>query len=122
MAIIMSIYTNENISSDIYAKIFFDTIQEIGLGFTKISPHEPINKEFTIEKAIEMWTLTEPGCYDDELDALIGTAGGLHGKGKGFSCMVNWWESPKEKSISYLLVSFQTKIFTRYKDEIMIAF
>ncbi len=31
-----------------------------------------------------MWNLAEPGCYDEELDALIGTAGGFLVKGKGF--------------------------------------
>ncbi|PEI96816.1 hypothetical protein [Bacillus toyonensis] len=122
MTVTMSVYTKENIGSKIYANYFFNTLQNKGLTVKKIALYEPINKEFTIEKAVEMWNFAEPGCYDEELDALIGTAGGLIGKGQGFSFMVNWWNNPKEASINYLDISFQEKTFNKYKDAIIIIF
>ncbi|EHL71144.1 MULTISPECIES: hypothetical protein [Bacillus] len=118
----MNIYTTENISSEIYAKIFFQLIQEIGIEFQKIALYEPINKEFSMEKAVEMWTHAEPGCYDFDLDEMIGTAGGMLGKGKGISLMVNWWESPKEKPVNYLVIGFSNKVFLKYKDKIVAVF
>ncbi|OUA99704.1 hypothetical protein BK704_22105 [[Bacillus thuringiensis] serovar konkukian] len=122
MMVDINIYTTENISSEIYAKIFFQMIQEIGIEFQKISLYEPINNEFSMEKAIEMWTLAEPGCYDFELDEMTGTAGGMLGKGKGISLMVNWWESPKEKNVNYLVIGFSNKVFLRYQDKIVTVF
>ncbi|MCA1000827.1 hypothetical protein PDJ95_08820 [Bacillus cereus] len=118
----INIYTTENISSEIYAKIFFQLIQEIGIEFQKIALYEPINKEFSMEKAIEMWTIAEPGCYDFELDEMVGTAGGMLGKGKGISLMVNWWENPKEKTVNYLVIGFSNKVFLKYKDKIVVVF
>ncbi len=35
----------------------------------------------------------EPGGYDEELDAMVGTAGGVLGRGSGFWYSVAWWRS-----------------------------
>ncbi|EJR56919.1 hypothetical protein IIM_00327 [Bacillus cereus VD107] len=122
MPIIFDIYTKEDISLYEYASFFFETIGKIGLEFTKIAHYEPINKVFETEKAIEMWMHEEPGCYDDELDAMVGTAGGMLGRGSGFWYSVAWWKDPRGKSINYLTISFAKKSFTKYKQEILTVF
>lgn len=122
MSIQLDIYTKEDISSHEYAKFFFEAIEKMGLKFTKMAQYEPINKVFTIEQALKMWMHEEPGCYDFELDEMMGTAGGMLGRGNGFWFNVAWWKDSRGKSINYLTISFTKKIFTKYQKEILSFF
>lgn len=122
MSIILNIYTKEDISSHKYADFFFEEIEKLGLKFTKIAQYEPINKVFTTEQAVKMWEHEEPGCYDDELETMVGTAGGMLGRGNGFWFSVAWWKDSRGKSIDYLTISVTKKVFTKYKEEILSFF
>lgn len=52
MSIIFDIYTKKDISPYRYVSFFFETIEKIGLEFTKIAHYEPINKVFETEKKL----------------------------------------------------------------------
>lgn len=119
MSIILKIYTKEDISSRGYAEFFFEATEKMGLKFTKIEQYEPINKVFTTEQAVKMWEHEEPGCYDDDLDTMVGTAGGMLGRGSGFWFSVAWWKDPRGKSINSLTISVTKTNFTKYKEEIL---
>ncbi|PEJ18631.1 hypothetical protein CN675_14970 [Bacillus toyonensis] len=119
MSIILKIYTKEDISSYEYAEFFFEATEKMGLKFTKIAQYEPINKVFTTEQALKMWGHEEPGCYDEDLDTMVGTAGGMLGRGSGFWFSVAWWKDPRGKSINSLTISVTKKVFTKYKEEIL---
>ena len=68
-----------------------------GIEIYKMAQYEPINKVFTIEQALKMWMHEEPGCYDFELDEMMGTAGGMLGRGNGFWFNVAWWKDSGER-------------------------
>ncbi|WP_342543623.1 hypothetical protein MHH33_08950 [Paenisporosarcina sp. FSL H8-0542] len=122
MGMIITIYSNKHIGIEKYANSFFDLIFDKGLKIEKIGLFEPINKTFDIEDAIKMWTKQEPGIYDFETNKMIGKAGGMLGKGKGFWFSTNWWLHPNELSLNHFTLFINKKLFNKIKKDILTLF
>lgn len=122
MGIIITVYSNKHIGTEKYANAFFDLISDKGLDIEKIGLFEPINKAYDIEDAIKMWTKQEPGIYDFESNKMIGNAGGMLGKGKGFWFSTNWWLHPNELSLNYFTLFLNKKLFNIIKKDILTLF
>ncbi|GGI11631.1 hypothetical protein [Gottfriedia solisilvae] len=122
MGIFICIYSNKHIGAEKYAKRFFDLMNERGFEIEKIGLFEPVKKPFTINDAISMWTKEEPGIYDVETDKMIGKAGGVLGKSKGFWFDTHWWLHPTELRLNHITIYLNKKIFSQRKNDILPLF
>ena len=122
MGVLITIYSTKHIGIEEYANTFFDLMFEKGLKIEKIGLFEPINKPFEIEDAIKMWTKQEPGIYDFETSKMIGKAGGMLGKGKGFWFSTSWWLHPNELSLNHLTIVLSKKLFNQIKKDNLTLF
>ena len=84
MGVFIDIYSVKHIGTEKYAKTFFELMIHYGLNIEKIGLFEPIKKPFTMDEAIHMWTLEEPGIYDITNDEMIGKYGSMLGASKGY--------------------------------------
>ncbi|PGL67101.1 hypothetical protein [Bacillus sp. AFS055030] len=113
------IYTTELIGESEIAQKFLKILEKNQLSPQKIGLFEPLKLDYTLEKAIELWTQGRDGCYVEGYGN-TGKAGGLMGKSKtpqiGFN--MNWWSSPVKVFVNYIDIYFSIKTFNKYKENI----
>lgn len=122
VGILITIYSNKHIGSEKNANSFFDIMFDNGLEIEKIGLFEPVKQPFEIEDAIKMWTKQEPGVYDFETNKMIGKAGGMLGKGKGFWFSTDWWLDPNELIMNHLTLVLNKKLFNQIKKDNLTLF
>lgn len=121
--IITEIYTQKNINEMEIAKEFLKTLDKAGLRPWKIGLFEPLKEIYSFDRAVEMWTTEEPGCYEEDL-GMVGKAGGMIGKAKepNFRFDMHWWRHPSQKSINNISFYMSQKSFTKKRDVLIDLF
>ncbi|MGB3259910.1 hypothetical protein [Paenisporosarcina sp.] len=115
MGVLITIYSTKHIGTEKYANSFFDLMFDNGHKIEKIGLFEPVKQPFEIDNAVKMWTIQEPGIYDFETNKMIGKAGGMLGKGKGFWFSTTWWLHPNELSMNFLTLHLNKKLFNEIR-------
>lgn len=114
-----NVYTLKFIGNQETGERFFKKMEEFEISPSKIGGYEPVREPYTFDRAIELWTKSNPGCWE-EGRGLIGFAGGMMGKSKAphywFDCM--WFKHPERKSLSYITFHCSLKMFGQYQKEI----
>lgn len=113
------IFTIESIGEKEIAHQYFKLLEKHTLLPQKIGLYEPLKTEYTFEKAVEMWSLEEEGCYVEGIGN-TGKAGGVLARRKNPSIlyMINWWKSPIKKYINYIELIFSLNTFKKYREKI----
>ena len=113
------IYTIKPIGDKEVAQRFLKLLEKSQLSPQKIGLFEPLKLDYTFEKAVEMWTLEEEGCYVEGIGN-SGKAGGLMGKRKNplLQFNMNWWNSPIKIYVNYIDLYFPLKTFRKNKESI----
>lgn len=90
----MVIWTETDLASKEIAEAFFRKTEELGIQPEKISEYEPINREYTLKDAVELWSKEEDGVWDLELERLAGKAGGLLARSRSRSITydISWYK------------------------------
>ena len=116
-SLVATIYTRENIANKKTALSILYLVIEAGFTPDKIGLFEPLKTVFTQEEFLEMWMDESPGCYNEEVGIMTGTAGGLIAKSKkpNFSLSVRWWICPDEKSINTIDFYFTKQTFKSHR-------
>ncbi|WP_349408781.1 hypothetical protein [Pseudalkalibacillus sp. SCS-8] len=115
MGIYIKMDTKKQIGDEPSAHSFFDLLETNGLNIGKIGLFEPVKEAFTREAAVEMWTKEEPGIFDVSTNTMVGKAGGMIGKGKGFWFSSNWWQHPKEDTLNHVTLYMNKTFFNQKK-------
>jgi hypothetical protein len=121
--IVATIYTTAFLGDKEKAKRFFCTLDKINFIPEKIGLFEPLKTEYSLEKAIEMWTLEEDGCYVEGLGN-TGKSGGMIGKVKdpNFRFDIHWWKSPKKVYLNTIDFYLPLKTYKKYKESVEYLF
>lgn len=117
MGVLITIYSTKHLGIEKFANSFFDLMFDNGLKIEKIGSFEPLKQSFEIDNAVKMWTEQRPGIYDFDTDKMIGKAGGMLGKGKGFWFSTTWWLHPNELSMNYLILHLNNKLFNEIRKD-----
>jgi hypothetical protein len=75
-----------------------------------------------LDDAIRLWVKEEPGLYDIDSNKMIGKAGSMFGKGKGFWFDTAWWLHPSILSLNYITIYLSKKLFYQKKSSILNLF
>jgi ribosomal protein S17E len=113
------IYTINPIGERNMARKFLKILEKNQLSPQKIGLFEPLKLDYTFEKAVEMWTQEDDGCYVEGIGN-TGKAGGLMGKSKNplIRFNMNWWRSPIKVYVNYIDLYFPIKTFRKNKENI----
>ena len=122
MGVFIDIYSVKHIGTEKYAKTFFELMNQYGLNIEKIGLFEPVRKPFTMNEAIQMWTLEEPGIYDRTIDEMIGKYGSMLGRSKGYWFSTTWWLHPTDLMLNDVTVYMNKKVFNQIKHDIQALF
>ena len=122
MGVFIDIYSVKHIGTEKYAKTFFELMNQYGLNIEKIGLFEPVRKPFTMNEAIQMWTLEEPGIYDITNDEMIGKYGSMLGASKGYWFSTTWWLHPTDLILNDVTVYMNKKVFDQIKHDIQALF
>jgi hypothetical protein len=115
--------TQKDICNADIAQAFLENLEDKGLSPQKIGLYEPLREPYNKERAIEMWTKEEPGCFIEGV-GMIGQAGGMIGnlKESKFRFDLQWWKHPHKKMMNYILFYMYQNSFTKKKNELLALF
>ena len=116
--IIATIYTTKYIGSQEIAHAFFEILKEANLLPDKIGLYEPIKTGFTLDKAVEFWTLQEDGCYE-EGKGYVGKYGSMMGKKTkpSFLFTMTWFLCPKD-NLNYITFFVSPTVYKKHMESI----
>ncbi|GKS09264.1 hypothetical protein YDYSY3_02640 [Paenibacillus chitinolyticus] len=122
--IMLVIFTYQTFNKNYIAENFFDTLSESGTIISKIGLTEPLKIKYSREKAIELWCSETEGCYDLELEKMVGKTGCFMGKAEKQALFIHshWWECPNKKALNFIILSFSVKVFLQKKWELTSIF
>jgi hypothetical protein len=114
------LYTFDAINSIDYAEHFFKKLEDLFIVPNYVSQIEPINIPYTKEKAIELWSKEEKGCWDQKQNKFVGKAGGMLGKNRDYSILYNsmWWKCPDRKKINLISINISIAKYSEEKNAI----
>ncbi|WP_372010327.1 hypothetical protein NBRC13296_06685 [Paenibacillus chitinolyticus] len=119
----LTLFTYQIFNKQNIAESVFDSLSENGFLFTKIGVTEPLKVSYSTEEAISLWCSETEGCYDIELEKMVGTAGNFMAKGpKSLFMGSQWWHCPNKKKLNYMYLTLSVDEFDSKKQEVLNLF
>ncbi|MCY9591346.1 hypothetical protein [Paenibacillus chitinolyticus] len=119
----LTLFTYQVFNKQNIAKSVFDSLSENGFLFTKMGVTEPLKVRYSREEAISLWCSETEGCYDIELEKMVGKAGNFMAKGpKSLFMGSQWWHCPNKKKLNYIYLTFSVDVLDSKKQEVLYLF
>ncbi|GIN86920.1 hypothetical protein J6TS2_33060 [Heyndrickxia sporothermodurans] len=123
MSIVGTIFTTKNLGTKKKAELFFENLALLNYLPNKIGLYDPAKEEFSVNKAIDMWTYGEEGCYVEGIGN-TGYFGSVVGKNVklGFRFDIFWWNSSQKNYMNRIDFYFTNKSFSLNKEKVIQLF